>query len=97
MKLARIMGFHAVTARLERRPETVVEIFISSSRRDERLAKLQARADSLNIELQSVDHGRLAVLAQSEEHQGVVALVEASADGTTGADFDEVLAAALKR
>ena len=97
MKLARIMGFHAVNARLARRPETVVEIFVSSSRRDDRVAQLQILADTLNIELQMVDFGRLAALAQSEEHQGVVALVEVSADGSTGADFDQVLAAALKR
>lgn len=97
MKLAKIMGFHAVNARLLRRPETVVEIFVSSARRDERVTQLQTLADSLNIELQAVDPGRLAALAQSDEHQGVVALVEASADGSTGADFDEVLATALKR
>ncbi len=97
MKLARIMGFHAVNARLERRPETVVEIFVSTSRQDERLARLKALADSLDIEIQAVDSGRLAALAQSDEHQGVVALVETAADGTTGADFDTVLARSLKK
>ena len=34
MKLARIMGFHAVTARLRRRPESIVELFVWEARRD---------------------------------------------------------------
>ena len=97
MKLARIMGFHAVSARLERRPETVVELYVSRDRHDERLARLQMLADSLDVELQVVDAGRLHALAQSAEHQGVVALVEVSADGSSGADFETVLAASLKR
>lgn len=97
MKLARIMGFHAVNARLERRPETVVELYISRDRRDERLARLQSLADSLDIEAQLVDPGRLHTLAQSDEHQGVVALVEVSADGSSGEDFETVLEASLKR
>ena len=97
MKLARIMGFHAVNARLERRPETVVELYVSRDRRDDRLARLQALADSLDIEVQMVDPGRLHALAQSDEHQGVVALVEVSADGSSGADFETVLEASLKR
>ena len=97
MKLARIMGFHAVNARLERRPETVVELYVSRDRRDERLARLQALADSLDIETQLVDPGRLHTLAQSDEHQGVVALVEVSADGSSGEDFETVLEASLKR
>lgn len=91
------MGFHAVNARLERRPETVVELYVSRDRHDERLARLQALADSLDIELQIVDPGRLHALAQSDEHQGVVALVEVSADGSSGADFETVLAASLER
>ncbi len=82
------MGFHAVNARLERRPETVVELYVYRViGHDERLARLQALADSLDIELQIVDPGRLHALAQSDEHQGVVALVEVSADGSSGADF----------
>jgi 23S rRNA (guanosine2251-2'-O)-methyltransferase len=97
MKLARIMGFHAVNARLERRPETVVELYVSRDRRDERLARLQTLADACDVEVQTVDPGRLHALAQSDEHQGVVALVEVSADGSSGADFETVLAASLKR
>ena len=97
MKLARIMGFHAVTARLQRRPESVVELFVWEARRDERIGELHALAATLDIEVQTVDAGRLTALAQSDQHQGVVALVEALADGSVGADFDTVLTASLKK
>ena len=97
MKLARIMGFHAVTARLQRRSESVVELFVWEARRDERIVELHALAATLNIEVQTVDAGRLTALAQSDQHQGVVALVEVLADGSAGADFDTVLAASLKK
>ena len=96
MKLARIMGFHAVIARLHRRPESVVELFVWEARRDERIGELHALAATLDIEVQTVDAGRLTALAQSDQHQGVVALVEVLADGSAGADFDTVLAASLK-
>lgn len=97
MKLARIMGFHAVAARLQRRPESVVELFVWEARRDGRISELQSLAATLDIEVQTVDAGRLTALAQSDQHQGVVALVEVLADGSAGADFDTVLAASLKK
>lgn len=97
MKLSRIMGFHAISARLERRPDSVVELFASSARRDDRIARLVATAEQHGLEVQFVDAGRLRALAQSDEHQGVVALVETSGEGVGEADFDAVLAASLKR
>ncbi len=95
MKLSRIIGFHAVTARLERRPETVVEIFVLASREDARLSRLEALAEQVDVPLQRVDAGRIQALAQSDEHQGVVALVENIA--TTEQSFEEVLEASLRR
>jgi 23S rRNA (guanosine2251-2'-O)-methyltransferase len=97
MKLTRIMGFHAVSARLERRPDSVVELFASNARQDERLAKLAALAAEQGVEIQRVDAGRLTALAQSDEHQGVVALVESAGENAGEADFDTVLAATLGR
>lgn len=97
MKLSRIMGFHAVSARLERRPDSIVELFASSARRDERLARLQALADQQGVDVQLVDAGRLAALAQSDDHQGIVALVESAGDAGVEADFDAVLAESLRR
>ncbi|MGL4233090.1 MAG: 23S rRNA (guanosine(2251)-2'-O)-methyltransferase RlmB [Casimicrobium sp.] len=94
MKLSRIMGFHAVTARLERRAGTVVEIYASVDRDDARMARIIAAADVAGIEISRVDPSRLRALAQSDEHQGIVALVESS-DAVVS--FEDVLGAALKR
>jgi 23S rRNA (guanosine2251-2'-O)-methyltransferase len=94
MKLSRIMGFHAVTARLERRPELVVEIYASEARDDARMLRLAAAAECAGIEISRVDPSRLRALAQSDEHQGVVALVEAN---TEILSFEDVLAASVKR
>jgi 23S rRNA (guanosine2251-2'-O)-methyltransferase len=94
MKLSRIIGFHAVIARLERRPETVVEIYASEDRDDARMARLNDAATRAGIDISRVDPSRLKALAQSDEHQGVVALVE-SVD--TAAQFDDILKASLAR
>jgi 23S rRNA (guanosine2251-2'-O)-methyltransferase len=94
MKLSRIMGFHAVTARLERRPQSVVEIYASVDRDDARMARLVRAADAAGIEISRVDTSRLRALAQFDEHQGVVALVETS---ESVASFEEVLATTLAR
>jgi 23S rRNA (guanosine2251-2'-O)-methyltransferase len=94
MKLSRIMGFHAVTARLERRPELVVEIYASDLRDDARMARLVAAAERAGVEISRVDSSRLRALAQSDEHQGVVALVEAN---TEILSFVDVVAASVKR
>jgi 23S rRNA (guanosine2251-2'-O)-methyltransferase len=94
MKLSRIMGFHAVTARLERRATTVVEIYASVDRDDDRMARLTKAADAAGIEISRVEPSRLKALAQSDEHQGVVALVETN---ESVASFEDVLKAALAR
>jgi 23S rRNA (guanosine2251-2'-O)-methyltransferase len=94
MKLSRIMGFHAVTARLERRPQSVVEIYASVDRDDARMGRLVQAADAAGIEIARVDASRLRALAQSDEHQGVVALVETN---ESIASFDDVLATTLAR
>lgn len=94
MKLSRIMGFHAVTARLERRPATVVEVYVNMDRDDARMTRLAVAAQTAGIEISRVDTSRLKALAQSDEHQGVVALVETDAQA---ASFEDVLAAAQAR
>ncbi len=88
------MGFHAVTARLERRATTVVEIYASVDRDDDRMARLTRAAQAADIEISRVEPSRLKALAQSDEHQGVVALVETN---ETFVSFDDVLAGAFAR
>jgi 23S rRNA (guanosine2251-2'-O)-methyltransferase len=94
MKLSRIIGFHAVNARLSRRPGSVVEVYVSNDRDDARLAQLEVAASQAGIELERVPAARLKALAQSDEHQGVVALVEVE---PSVADFGEILKAATTR
>jgi 23S rRNA (guanosine2251-2'-O)-methyltransferase len=94
MKLSRIIGFHAVIARLNKRPDSVVEIYASAERDDARMARMTEAAAKAGIDVSWVDRSRLRTLAQSEEHQGVVALVE-SVDAV--AQFEEVLSASRVR
>jgi 23S rRNA (guanosine2251-2'-O)-methyltransferase len=94
MKLARIIGFHAVNARLSRRASSVVEIYANQGRDDVRMQQLIAAAALADIEINWVDTSRLKVLAQSDDHQGVVALVETGSDVVS---FEDALEQALAR
>ncbi|TAG45882.1 MAG: 23S rRNA (guanosine(2251)-2'-O)-methyltransferase RlmB [Betaproteobacteria bacterium] len=94
MKLARIIGFHAVNARLSRRPSSVVEIYANQSRDDARMAALVAAAEKAEVEIKWVDSPRLRALAQADDHQGVVALVEAGSDVVS---FEDALEQSLIR
>ena len=66
-------GFHAVTARLRQRPETVGEIYIDATRNDRRAKDLKALAERLNVRVIPVDAKRLDGMAGGARHQGVVA------------------------
>ena len=81
-------GFHAVTARLRQRPESIRDIYLAAARRDGRAQELIARAQALHCRVHAVDDERLDQLAGTTRHQGVVALVDAA---TPLATLDEVL------
>ena len=66
-------GFHAVTARLRQRTETVGEIYIDATRNDRRAKDLKALAERLNVRVIPVDAKRLDGMAGGARHQGVVA------------------------
>jgi 23S rRNA (guanosine2251-2'-O)-methyltransferase len=83
-----LFGFHAVTARLRARPESVRTIYIDSARHDQRLRELVARAEAAKVTVHAIDAARLLALAGSDGHQGVVAVVDAQAPYRT---LDEVL------
>jgi len=83
-----LFGFHAVTARLRARPESVRLIYLSSSRRDRRARELNERAAAAGVEVHSVDDARLDALAGHGAHQGVVALVSGESVAPT---LDELL------
>ena len=83
-----LYGFHAVTARLKLRPESIRAIYVAGARTDARARDLLARAKAAGCAVEPADDARLAELAGTDRHQGVVALVEALAAPVT---LDEVL------
>jgi 23S rRNA (guanosine2251-2'-O)-methyltransferase len=73
-----LIGFHAVTARLRQRPDSVREVFVAAGRRDQRLRDLVDRAKLADVPVHAVDERRLDELAREARHQGVVARVDAA-------------------
>lgn len=71
-----VYGFHAVTARLRQRPQSVREILIDAQRHDPRLRRLAEAAAAAAVKLHPVIARRLDELARGARHQGVVALVD---------------------
>jgi 23S rRNA (guanosine2251-2'-O)-methyltransferase len=70
-----LFGFHAVTVRLKTAPESVVEVHVDAQRRDARMRQFVERARGVGAKLVESDDARLARLAGSARHQGVVARV----------------------
>ena len=72
-----LYGFHAVNARLRRRPESVHEVYLDPGRRDARARDLLARAAAAGVRVLEAEAGRIERLAGSARHQGVAARVAA--------------------
>ncbi len=72
-----LFGFHAVGVRLKTAPASVIEVFIDPTRRDARMRQFQERAKEAKVKMVESDGPRLAQLAGSHGHQGVVARVHA--------------------
>jgi len=72
-----LFGFHAVTVRLKTAPASISEIHVDSSRRDARMRQFVERAREAGARLIDSDDARLAQLAGTTRHQGVVARVTA--------------------
>ncbi len=85
-------GFHAVTARLRLRPESVREVYVADVRSDARARELLAQAKAAGCVVRSADDVRLTALAGTARHQGVVAIVAAEAVHFTLPDVLETLA-----
>lgn len=71
----RIYGFHAVTARLRARPESVREIYLSCARSDRRGQALLQVAEAVGVPVILCERERLDAMAGHGRHQGVVAEV----------------------
>jgi 23S rRNA (guanosine2251-2'-O)-methyltransferase len=83
-----LFGFHAVGVRIKTAPQSVLEVFYDVSRRDARMRQFTDRAREAGIRLIESDGVRLAKMAGSHGHQGVVARVNALAVITS---LDELL------
>ena len=71
-----LAGFHAVTARLRQKPDTVSEIYVDAERSDARAKELRKLAERLKVRVITVDAKRLDGMAGGVRHQGVVAQAE---------------------
>jgi 23S rRNA (guanosine2251-2'-O)-methyltransferase len=71
-----LFGFHAVTVRLKTAPQSVLEVHVDATRRDARMRQFVERARAAGARLVESDEVRLAGLAGTPRHQGVVARVE---------------------
>ena len=71
-----LFGFHAVTVRLKSAPQTVIEVHVDTSRRDQRMKQFVDRAREAGRRIVDSDDDRLQKLCGSHRHQGVVARVE---------------------
>jgi 23S rRNA (guanosine2251-2'-O)-methyltransferase len=85
-----LFGFHAVTARLRQRPESVRALHVAAARRDVRMRDLISRAEAARCPIHATDDGQLTQLAGTDRHQGVVAIVDGSSPRVT---LDELLEA----
>jgi 23S rRNA (guanosine2251-2'-O)-methyltransferase len=72
-----LFGFHAVTVRLKTAPASVSEVHVDASRCDARMRQFVERAREAGARLIDSDDARLAQLAGTTRHQGVVARVSA--------------------
>jgi 23S rRNA (guanosine2251-2'-O)-methyltransferase len=70
-----LFGFHAVGVRLKTAPESVLEVHVDATRRDARMRHFVERAQQAGARLLDSDDARLARLAGTARHQGVVARV----------------------
>ena len=85
----RLTGIHAVREALEA-GRAFDRIVIAKGRQDSRVEEIVQAARARNISVRFEDRGQIDRLADSKDHQGIVALVAARAAGT----LEEILAAA---
>ncbi|MFN9281206.1 MAG: 23S rRNA (guanosine(2251)-2'-O)-methyltransferase RlmB [Betaproteobacteria bacterium] len=83
-----LFGFHAVTVRLKTSPASVIEVHVDATRRDARMRQFVERVQAAGVKVVDSDDARLAQLAGSGRHQGVVARVSAV---KTPPSLDDVL------
>ena len=86
-----VYGFHAVTARIRHRPDSIQQILFDQKRRDPRLKRLLAAAGEKGLAVRAAPGQELDELAGSRRHQGIVALIEGGLQPRSMADVLETL------
>ena len=71
-----LFGFHAVGGRLKTAPQSIIEVYYETTRRDARMRQFLDKAREANVRLIEADGLRLSKLAGSHGHQGVAARVD---------------------
>jgi 23S rRNA (guanosine2251-2'-O)-methyltransferase len=71
-----LFGFHAVGVRLRTSPKSILELYVDATRKDARMRQFLQKAQEAGLRPIEADGLRLARLAGSAGHQGVVARVE---------------------
>ena len=71
-----LFGFHAITIRLKTAPQSVIEIHVDTSRRDQRMRQFAERATAAGAKLVDSTDTQLQQMCGTHRHQGVVARVQ---------------------
>ena len=71
-----LFGFHAITIRLKTAPQSVIEIHVDTSRRDQRMRQFAERATVAGAKLVDSTDTQLQKMCGTHRHQGVVARVQ---------------------
>ena len=69
-----LFGFHAVTARIRRDPESIARIAVRRGRADARAEALLREAATAGVRVEQVDTDKLDEMAGHRRHQGVIAM-----------------------
>ena len=83
-----IYGFHAIIGRLRQNPDSIKEVFLDSTRRDQRAHDLTKLAETQGVRLILCDEARLVTLSGSTRHQGVAANIDTT---SSHIDIEDVL------
>ncbi|MEE9581235.1 MAG: 23S rRNA (guanosine(2251)-2'-O)-methyltransferase RlmB [Nitrosomonadaceae bacterium] len=83
-----IFGFHAIAGRLRQNPDSIREVFLDSTRRDQRARDLTKLAEIKSVRLIFCDETRLAAMSGSTRHQGVAANIDTTCSHI---DIEDVL------
>ena len=78
MKADIVYGIHAVGSLLKNRREDILELYVLQGRHDKRLHNLLQRSKGIRQTLKN--RNALNEIADSEQHQGIVALVNSTAE-----------------